>query len=219
MPAQETDPSGIRVAPEDRRLIKAYLAGDPDAVAEVERWIAAELNTRFPALASRIEEREDLCQTLHARLLVNLREERFRHRSTLKTYVARITRYAAIDRLRYRSRRPELPVPEGALSLVHDDDPEQAAQRQDRRRNILGALRRSPERCRELWRMIFVDSLDYREIALRLGVPVGTVKSRAWTCRQRLRELLEESDRQDGPDPAEPPPSPNDRAPRKDTAP
>jgi len=218
MPAREADPHEAGDRLDDTRLIEAYLAGHPDAVSEVERWIGAELATRFPALAGRAEEREDLCQTLHQRLLVNLRDGRFGHRSTLRTYVARITRYAAIDLLRYRSRRPEGQAPEGAPPPVDADTPERAAQREDRRRQILRALQRSPERCRELWRMIFLDGLGYREIAHRLRVPEGTVKSRAWTCRQRLGELLEETGREVGAR-HEPSPPSDDRIPRKDTLP
>jgi RNA polymerase sigma-70 factor (ECF subfamily) len=196
-----------RLAGDDERLIEAYLAGRPHAVRRVEGWIGAELAARFPALARRAEEREDLCQTLHQRLLVNLRRERFGRRSSLRTYVARITRYAAIDLLRYRDRRPEEQTPDGAPVPSHRDTPERAAEREERRRTILRALQRSPERCRQLWRMIFVDGLGYREIADRLGIPEGTVKSRAWTCRRHLKELL-----------AEPSPASDDRDSRKDGA-
>lgn len=206
---------------DDARTIEAYLAGRPEAVARVERWIGAELAARFPGLAGRAEEREDLCQTLHQRLLVNLREGRFGHRSALHTYVARITRYAAIDLLRYRSRRPEEQAPERMPQTIDADDPERVVQREDRRRSILRALQRSPESCRRLWRMVFVDGLGYREIARRLGVPEGTVKSRAWTCRRRLWELLEEEEpRAPGSaEPSEPPRRPDDRDHRKDETP
>jgi DNA-directed RNA polymerase specialized sigma24 family protein len=58
--------------------------------------------------------------------------------------------------------------------------------------------------------MIFLEGLGYREIAHRLGIPEGTVKSRTWTCRRRLRELLDQN---------EPPPPSDDRDPRKDRTP
>jgi len=179
--------------PDDARLIEAYLAGRRRAVERVERWIAAELAARFPGLAARAEEREDLCQTLHQRLLVNLRTGRFQGRSTLHTYVARITRYAAIDLLRYRGRRPEDPAPDDGLRPSHEETPERAAEREERRREVARALNRAPDGCRRLWRLIFLDGLSYREVARRLGIPVGTVKSRAWTCRRRLEALLAES--------------------------
>lgn len=219
MPSQEADTHGERGHLDDARLIETYLAGRTDAVAQIERWIGAELAARFPALAERPEEREDLCQTLHGRLVANLRQGRFEHRSTLRTYVSRITRYAAIDLLRYRSRRPEEQASEGTPPPIDDDTPERTVEREERKRAILRALRRSPERCRELWRMIFREGLGYREIARRQGIPEGTVKSRAWTCRRRLWELLEG----EGPGTAsghgEPSPPSDDRDLRKDKAP
>jgi|GEM_PF-907253 len=219
MPAQEADAQRDRGHLDDARLIESYLAGRPDAVDRIERWIGAELATRFPALAKRPEEREDLCQTLHGRLVANLRQGRFERRSTLRTYVSRITRYAAIDLLRYRSRRPEEQATEGTPPPVDDDTPERAAQREDRRRSILRALQRSPERCRELWRMIFLEGLGYREIARHQGIPEGTVKSRAWTCRRRLWELLEGEGPGAGAGQAEPSQPSDDRDLRKDDAP
>ena len=53
------------------------------------------------------------------------------------------------------------------------------------------ALATLPEDLRGAVVLRDVQGLDYREIAEALGVPLGTVESRIFRARQRLRPLLE----------------------------
>ena len=53
-----------------------------------------------------------------------------------------------------------------------------------------------PAVCRQLWRMAYVETLGYAEIARRIDVPPGTVKSRMWYCRKRALALLQEIGRE-----------------------
>jgi RNA polymerase sigma-70 factor (ECF subfamily) len=43
---------------------------------------------------------------------------------------------------------------------------------------------------RELWRLLFEEDRPVAEVADRLGIPAGTVKSRAFRVRQLLRAAL-----------------------------
>lgn len=60
-----------------------------------------------------------------------------------------------------------------------------------RRDAIDRALATLPEDLREAVTLRDVQGLDYREIAAVLGVPVGTVESRIFRARRRLRPLRE----------------------------
>jgi RNA polymerase sigma factor (sigma-70 family) len=44
--------------------------------------------------------------------------------------------------------------------------------------------------CKELWRLTFLERQGYEEIARRLAIPEGTVKSRMWHCRQKAAAVL-----------------------------
>jgi RNA polymerase sigma-70 factor, ECF subfamily len=52
------------------------------------------------------------------------------------------------------------------------------------------ALRRMAPEDREILTLKHLDGLSYRELAGRLGIPEGTVMSRLYRARERLRELL-----------------------------
>jgi RNA polymerase sigma factor (sigma-70 family) len=166
--------------PADRRLIEGYLAGGEPEFREVDGWILREIDGRYASLAA---DREDLCQQVHEKLIVNLRSGRFRHGSTLRTYVTSVVHHTCIDALRrrYLHRFEEMAeeVPSGW------GNPYGAAEDRDRVRLLYRVLRLSPAICRRLWRMIFLEELPYREIGRRLGVPTGTVKSRVFACRQK----------------------------------
>src|SRR3954464_7530586 len=112
-------------------------------------------------------------------------------RGSFRTWVYRIARNAVIDRRRRSSVRPGLPRYEqdeasepGAL----DESIEQAALRWQ----VAAALARLTPDHREVIRLSHYEGLTMREIAHAKGLPVGTVKSRAWYAMRSLRLALEE---------------------------
>lgn len=52
------------------------------------------------------------------------------------------------------------------------------------------ALRRLPDEQREVLLLVALEQLSYSEAAGALGIPVGTVMSRLFRARERLRVLL-----------------------------
>jgi RNA polymerase sigma-70 factor (ECF subfamily) len=55
---------------------------------------------------------------------------------------------------------------------------------------VLAALEGLPPEQREVVVLAFYEGLSYREIAELLGVPEGTVKSRMYFAKRKLREAL-----------------------------
>ena len=56
-------------------------------------------------------------------------------------------------------------------------------------RNIIEQIRYLPPMYRTPF-MMYVDGYKYEEIAEMLAIPVGTVKSRIFTARERLKAML-----------------------------
>lgn len=172
----------------DRERIAGYLRGAQPAVREMDEWIRREIGARYPVLLGEIE---DVCQAVHAKLLRSFQAERFQGRSTLRTYVVGVANHTAVDRIRriYRDRAVFAPASEPEEHAA-PDNPYRSLRRAEEGRLLFEALQRSPEACRELWRLALLEKLSYEAIAERLAIPAGTVKSRMWYCRRKMMDLL-----------------------------
>jgi len=106
------------------------------------------------------------------------------------TWIFTIARNRRIDRLRRQAMAHHddllLAVPEEAASG------EEEVTRRERRGLVARALAALPADQREVLRLAFIEDQTQSEIASRLGLPLGTVKSRMRLAYGRLREVLED---------------------------
>ena len=103
------------------------------------------------------------------------------------TWLFRTARHRAIDHLRRRRRERELFVENEDVELL--PDPAGRAESIDvaQWEELLHEL---PALQREALVLRHNDEMSYAEIALVVGCPVGTVRSRLFHARQRLEQLL-----------------------------
>jgi len=176
----------LQVGTEDEPLlIRRCLDGDASAFEPlVERYHRPLFRVAARMLGDR-EEARDVTQTAFLKAYVALpscdSERRF------FSWIYRIVVNECLNAL--RSRRPGQPLPadEGHLPQAAVADPVEAAERHAR---IRGALLRLTTEQRDVIVMRHFAELSYGQIAADLGVPEKTVKSRLFTARQRLCELL-----------------------------
>jgi RNA polymerase sigma factor (sigma-70 family) len=128
------------------------------------------------------EAAQDAVQEGFARALSALRG--FRGDAPLEAWVWRIVLNAAFDRSRSRAPRP-VAEPEAAAEAVEDAPYSDFAR-------WVGGL---PERQRLAVFLRYRADLDYRSIALVLGVEVGTVSATLHAAHGTLKRLLEEVSR------------------------
>ena len=109
-------------------------------------------------------------------------------------------RYAAIERLEFNRRAVEWAEPLFWTSDAKDDDaskvervpsPFDLENAVTLRLAIDRALAQLPMEYRSAVVLRDIQGLDYKEIAETLGVPIGTVESRIFRGRRRLRMLLD----------------------------
>jgi RNA polymerase sigma-70 factor (ECF subfamily) len=118
--------------------------------------------------------------------------ERLRAGEPLRPWVTGIARHVALDALRARNRQRQRTQTSRSdddgsepLERIRDEGPSAfdrfaTAQKSERVAKALAAL---PEGQRRALTMFHLEGLQYREIAERLGVPLGTVAT--WVMRAR----------------------------------
>ena len=160
---------------------------------ELEREFEARLGDSL-ALAVRIafgvlrhrEDAEDVAQEAFFRAHRSFRQLRDRER--FRAWLVRMTWRLALDRQRGDRRR-------AARELLAEVTPQpttaETVAMRERAAHLWQAIDALPEKLRMVTVLAGIEEHDIREVALLLGVPEGTVKSRLFLARQRLKELLQ----------------------------
>jgi RNA polymerase sigma-70 factor (ECF subfamily) len=183
--------------PGDTELLRAHVAGDPDAFGV----LFARHRDRLWAVALRtMGNPEDAADGLQDGLVAAFRRAgSFRGEAAVTTWLHRVVVNACLDRLRAaRSRRtdplPDDPAEHERLGTTRTagvaDDPLEAAVAADRRRAVLDALAQLPAEQRAALVLVDMEGYAVNEAAAILGCAPGTVKSRCSRGRSRLARVL-----------------------------
>lgn len=107
------------------------------------------------------------------------------------TWIFTIARNLRIDRLRREVAWQ--PLPEGQEDAASDDPtPDEQVSELERRTRVRAVLAELPPDQSEVVLLSYIEGLSHSEIAERLGLPLGTVKSRMRLAYQKIREAVEE---------------------------
>jgi RNA polymerase sigma-70 factor (ECF subfamily) len=135
-------------------------------------------------------EAEDLVQETY------LRAFRFSHRfqpgTHLRAWLFQILRNTFLTFYRVREREAALAddgVPDWDTPMFHDA-PEQDGAALEAHTDLERAMRRLPEDFRTVLLLAEVEGLPLEEVSRVMACPVGTVKSRIFRAKERLRVLL-----------------------------
>ena len=117
---------------------------------------------------------------------------RLRDRNRFRAWLVRTTWRAALDRQRANRRRGAHEVIEDPSTLAASADAGVAADQPDteRTRALWTAIDALPDKLRVAIVLASIEGHDVRDVAILLGVPEGTVKSRLFLARQRLKDAL-----------------------------
>jgi RNA polymerase sigma-70 factor (ECF subfamily) len=178
-------------AAEDLRAVRAVLAGEREAFADVVRRYERMVASIAWRYGTRRDEIEDVTSEVFLKAYANL--HRFRPDHAFATWLYRIAANAVVDRGRRARReggRAELPA---GLADPEPGPGERIAESQ-RAALVRAALDEVVPRYREALFLVYVEGLSIEESARILGVPEGTVKSRLLRGRRALRVILERRD-------------------------
>ncbi|MCE2541230.1 MAG: sigma-70 family RNA polymerase sigma factor [Acidobacteria bacterium] len=178
----------------DRAAVEDARAGDGGAFEALVLRYQARIVNYASAIVHDAGAAEDVAQETFVRAWRGL--GRFRGESAFKTWLYRIATNVARTHLDRRGRQARI----GDRSLDDETEPLQAGDVPSpapdaetslvRREAIDRALAELPDELRAALVLRDVEGLDYKEIAGVTGAPIGTVESRIFRARRRLRTLL-----------------------------
>ena len=182
-PATPLDPSGDIDA-----LIKRCLRGDQTAWEQIVRQYRRKVFNVAYKFVGRHDEAEDLTQDIFLKVFKSL--ETFDRRANFQTWLISVSRNLCIDH--YRSVRKERETIDRAVDaselspVSKEPGPIAAIEQRDRVALLRQALAELPDTLRAAVVMRDIQELSYQDIADRLDLPEGTVKSRINRGRTEL---------------------------------
>ena len=181
---------------DDHTLIRLVLEGNTSAFDVIVRRYNTKVYSLAYRLLNSVEDAEDVAQDTFSQAFKGLGS--FRGTSKFYTWLFRITYNLAISQR--RKRKPALSLnsqtdSQGEITLPSDDvSPmknmvdEEGKTLMDKALGLLSLDHRAGLVLKE------IEGFSYEEIAISLGVPVGTVRSRLHRARLELRAILEKLD-------------------------
>ena len=175
------------IVAEDRELVRLALAGDDVAFEYLfDRYREAILRLFVQRLGG-TDGADDLLQETFIKVYINL--HRYRPDYTFGQWVYTIARNTFIDFV--RKRQEELPIDERFASPPSPSPtPEESFINRQQRTQLEHDLEQLSPRYRQLIRMRFFDEYSYEEIATKLGLPLGTVKTQIHRAREQMCRLI-----------------------------
>lgn len=182
-------------------LIEQCLSGDQSAWDRIVRQYWRKVFNVAYKFVGKHDEAEDLTQDIFLKVFKSLHT--FDRRANFQTWLISVSRNLCIDH--YRSARKEREAidrdtnPNEVKAASKDHGPLLLLEREDRRTLLHDALGQLTPTLRSAVLLRDIQELSYQEIAERLDLPEGTVKSRINRGRlelarhvRRLQEALEQ---------------------------
>lgn len=172
---------------EDAELVRRARAGDPAAFGELVRRYMRPAYAVALSVTGRHEQAEDAAQEAFVAALERL--ESCRHPARFGAWLLTIVRNRARNLVRREALRSGDPVP--ASLRARGPTPAEAAEAADMSAHVREGLARLSDLQREIVLLHDLEGWKHREIAERLGMPAGTVRSHLHFARRSLRDFLE----------------------------
>jgi RNA polymerase sigma-70 factor, ECF subfamily len=118
--------------------------------------------------------------------------DRFQPGTHIRAWLFQIVRKTFLTFYRLRDREAAIAedgVPDWDAPMFHDA-PEEDSRATDAHTDLERAMRRIPEEFRTVLLLAEVEGMPLEEVAGVMACPVGTVKSRIFRAKERLRALL-----------------------------
>ncbi|MEL7487439.1 MAG: sigma-70 family RNA polymerase sigma factor [Pseudomonadota bacterium] len=173
-------------------LVRIAMTADKEAFGRLYAFFGPRVKGYMMRIGASAEEAEDLAQD--AMLKVWRKAKLFDPgKASASTWIFTIARNIRIDALR-RASKPGLSGDEPSLLPEEEPQADAVVERRERDERIREAFSTLPEQQHEVVRLHFIEDESHSTIAERLGLPLGTVKSRLRLAFGKIRKELGDLD-------------------------
>lgn len=177
---------------DDKHLVELSLGGDDIAFEYLFNRYSEAIRRLLLHRSTSVEDTEDLLQETFIKVYVNL--QRYSSEYTFGQWIYTIARNTHIDF--ERRRQEELSIDEKfSAPAASTPSPEENLINIQQRTQIEYYIGSLPEQYRQLFVMRFLEDYSYEEIAEKLRLPMGTVKTQIHRARERMCRLIRNDDK------------------------
>jgi RNA polymerase sigma-70 factor (ECF subfamily) len=182
----------------DLELIKRFKSGDESAYEELVNLYASKAyQISFGLISNRLDS-EEVVQDAFIKVHSNL--EKFRGDSSFSTWLYRIITNLSRNKYHWNRRRgrdvnvsisdrgPYADDIKGDMEIPDNDlKPDVLLERMETESTLIEAIKKLPEKLREIVILRHLEEMTYAEMADLLGCELGTIKSRLARAREALK--------------------------------
>jgi RNA polymerase sigma-70 factor (ECF subfamily) len=173
---------------EEFRLIERIAAKDRDAF----HLLYSDYERRLLAYLARMTGSREDAEDLMVEVMMTVWQDaaRFKKNSRLSTWIFGIAHNKAMNAIRKKGRKTFIDIEEAKAVTSSEADPHLKQIERENRERIKIALDQLSAEHREVIELTFYHEKSCAEIAAIIRCPEGTVKTRMFYARQRLRFIL-----------------------------
>lgn len=187
--SRDTQGADAYVITDEVDLVMRATAGDERAYGKLVGMYQARLYNFVRSMVRNDEIAEDITQESFVKAFFSLRK--LQNPASFKSWLFRIANNNTLDYLR-KKRIQTVDVDEQVReSYVDNSSPEKGAVASSRTKHIREALDKLKPDQRNILVMCDLQGFSYQEIAEALDIPFGTVQSRIFYARKKLKEFLD----------------------------
>ena len=190
-PAPRTRRRPVAQTSTDRELLLRSQNGDQESFRRLVEMYTPRVYGLVRNLVRSQTEAEDVTQEVFFKVYRKL--DTFREDSAFYTWLYRVAVNAATDWLKKKRQDRAIQLDDfGAMSLADDaDGPDQNVRTKDLRKEVRIAMGELSEKFRTILVLRELEGLQYEEISAVLQISKGTVESRIFRARAKLKIELE----------------------------
>ena len=183
--------SAIEEISNESLIIERVREGDEEAFGKLISAYQRRIFNFIRGMVRNNEDAEDLTQEVFVKVFFNIRS--LKNATSFKGWLFRIAYNLTLDYI--RKKRPQVVDTEEHIreSYIDANNPKQELNRDHLRAHVKRCLDLMPEQQRNILVLCDLEGLSYQEISESLNIPFGTVQSRIFYARKKLKEFLEKT--------------------------